>query len=234
MKNYFKTLLLLAFISTQKATAQEKFFKSATFDTRVASQYLAGRAGFVVEDEPVVQNYLDVSSNAGTFYCWSNSKIDEKDLSEVDLGWISPPVSKDYIGTNFCVSGFTFPNTSNTWKDFEAGLNIFSKNLPLGINYYGAVNYSNGYLSKVQKLSLGRGFSFEDFNIEFDANLVYSNGYYSKNHGFTHGTIGAKLSKKISNGLEFYVGTILQKELGSKEKVRNDVMVYTGLKLRLK
>ena len=62
--------------------------------------------------------------------------------------------------------------------------------------------------------------------------VVYSDKYYSMDQGFSHATIKAEISREISKGLELYVYGVVQEELGSFEKVEDDLMGGGGFRYK--
>jgi len=241
MKNKFirklYALVFSAALLSSSLASQEKdsFIKGGTLDFSVTSQYLAGKAGFIVEDEPVAQTYTDFNTRFGNFYVWSNSLISSRETSELDLGWVSPGVTSTYFGTNLAVSTYTYPNTKANWKnwDLEAGANFFTKNLPLDINLYVATSLTaNKDSSNLAKLTVGRQFSILEFKSYIQGGVVYSDNYYSEDEGFSHVTIKAELSKEITKNTESYIYGIVQEELSSFEKVEDSAMIGGGIRYR--
>ncbi|OGJ15711.1 hypothetical protein A3K73_03010 [Candidatus Pacearchaeota archaeon RBG_13_36_9] len=232
-----KSLILLvgALFAGQTKAQERPFYQGASLDTRIASQYLAGKAGFIIEDEPVMQNCLNIDTKAGSFYAWSNTIIDSKDTSEVDLGWISPAATSAHFGANLTVGTYTYPNSEKNWKewDLEAGVNFFARGLPLNANLYVATSLTaNGDSSNLVKLTAGKSFDLGKFKTGLEGSVVYSDKYYSKDKGFSHATIRAELAREITKGPELYVYGIVQEELGRFEKVEDSVMGGAGVRYK--
>ena len=234
-KKYLSTVALIgAALANQAAKAKDRFLQGATVDTRIASEYLACRAGFVIENEPVMQNYLDVNTRAGTLFWWSNSRLNDKDLTEVDLGYVTPSINSEYFGTNFVFSGFTYPNTKNNWDywDLEAGINVFTRNLPVNVNVYAASNLDK---SGVLRLTGGRQFKIQGIKASLEGALVYSDHYYSRNSAWSHATLKTEVSKEIAKNTTIYAGCILQEALNDfDDKVNDAAMIYGGVCFSIK
>lgn len=181
-------------------------------DISLSSKYLAGRAGFEVVGHPVVQSYGGINSDIGNFYAWSNIRSQEKDVSELDLGWTSPSLTKKNLGGNLAITGYTYPNKKDWQKwDVEYGVNLFSRNLSFDLNLYGGINQANDKTSRVYQLSLG-----EKINNAFSisGSVAYSDNYYSNFAGFSHLALKGDFSKPIL-GFNTYFLVKAQKKLNS-------------------
>jgi len=227
--------LLLAKTSITRGDEKDKFFQLGTLDSSLATQYLAGRAGFSVVDAPVVQTYLDAKTPLGVFYGWSNARVNEKDVSELDLGWSSPEIGDKNFGVSFNVEGYTFPHTKKNWSqwDLETGANVYTKKLPLDFNLYSAANFAGGDISGIFKLSAKKDFEVGKSKFSLEEYLVYSDHYYSDHSGFSHAAIKGELSKPVSSNLDVYAKFVFQKRLKDfGGKVNDEAVGGVGLRYK--
>lgn len=237
-----KTLVTLAlalvplFSNSVQAQENREFVRSGSVDVSVASQYLAGKAGFSVVDHPVIQTYGEVSTKLGTFYEWSNSRIKEKDTSELDLGFVSPSLNGKYFGANLAFSGYTYPNSDKKFKqwDEEVGANVFSRNLPINANLYLAANFADKQ-SEIFKLTAGKSLKIGPNNLSFEGALVYSDKYYSDYSGFSHVTLRTELARPLTKNIEIYGGVTLQEPLNSfGGKVNDEQVKFVGARYKFR
>ena len=173
----------------------------------------------------------------GVFYKWSNSRVSERDVSELDLGWVSPEVSGKDFGVNVNISAYTYPNTEEKWKrwDLETAVNVFTKNLPLDFNLYSAANFAEGDLSWLFKLSGKKTFEVDKNKFSLGGYLVYSDHYYSDDSGFSHAVASCELSKPIRKNLDVYVNVALQEKLKSfGGKVDDEVVGGVGFRYKFR
>ncbi len=224
-------------VHSEQEKNQADFVKSSTLDVSVASEYLAGKAGFRVVNHPVVQTYGDVTSPLGTFYEWSNFRIAEGDVNELDLGWVSPPIDGKYLGGNMMLAGYTYPNSENNWGkwDLEIGANIFTQNLPVNANLYAGFNSSQDKKSGVAKLSMGKSIAIKENRLSLEGAVAYSDKYYSEYAGASHATLRAELARPLGKEIEIYGGITLQEPLNSfGGQIKEETVGFIGARYKLK
>ncbi len=235
------SIILSSFLTLSIQAGEEvkknSFVEGLNIDSSIYSKYLAGKAGFIVVDGPVIQTYAGIDTKVGTFHQWSNNGIKEKDWSELDVGWTSKPIEDGKIGVSTFFWGYTYPNAPQRFKkwDLETGFNIFTKNLPVDLNLHGTLNRAGDKYSGMSRISAGKSFDLEDAKLSVNGSVVYGHQYYTNYSDFSHAVLRVEVSRPIVKDVEGYIAFTAQKKLHSfGGKIKDTAAGSVGLRYHKK